>query len=120
VQVGAGVLAGEQPPGIGQGARGAERFGDRQRGDERVQGRDEQQRLGAESKVGVAVAGLDVAGGQGGDLRGGLGVEQDQAGGGAVLDAGGVGVVQEPAGQGVQVGESAVQIRPCQMRWWMP
>jgi hypothetical protein len=79
VQVGAGVLAGEQPPRIGQGARGAERFGDRQRGDERVQGRDEQQWPGAEGEVGVAVAGLDVVGGQGANLRGGLGVEQNRA-----------------------------------------
>ena len=62
MQVGAGVLPGEQPAGIGEGACRAEGLGDRQRGDQGVERRDEQQWLGAEGEVGVAVADLDVAG----------------------------------------------------------
>lgn len=95
MQVGAGVLAGEQPLLVGEGARGPEGLGDGKGDDERVEGWDEQQGLGAEGEVGVAVAGLDVAGGERDDLGGGLGVEQDQAGSGAVFDAGAVRIVQE-------------------------
>lgn len=47
----------------------------------------------------VFVAGGDVAGGESGDLGDGLGVEQHQAGGCAVLDASAPPVVQEAAGE---------------------
>ena len=99
LEVGAGVLAGEQPPVVGQGACGAERLGGGQRGDQRVQGRNEQQGFAAQRQIGIASDGPDVRSGEGDDLGNGLGVEQDQAGRGPVLDARTVGIVQEPSGQ---------------------
>ena len=63
-------------------------LGDGQGEGERVQRRDEQQGLAAEGEAGVAGAGLHVARGERDDLGGGLGVEQDQPGRGAVFGAG--------------------------------
>src|SRR5690625_2293098 len=99
LEVGAGVLAGEQPPAVGQGACGAEGLGDGQCGYQRVQGRNEQQGVATQGQIGVAGVGADVRCGEGDDLGDGLGVEQDKAARGPVLDARTVGIVQEPSDQ---------------------
>jgi len=96
----AGVLAGEQPAGVGQGPGGAEGLGDRERGHERVQRGDEEQRLGAESEVGAVLGCVDVVDRERHDLGEWLCVEQYEAGSDAVLDAGGVFVVEHPSDQG--------------------